>query len=175
MFQQLVELIVGDSAVVEVNHSQVFLCEVVREKSLKVGGPRSEDDLVGVNWLAFYHEGHIAEFSLVEEAGQVSLILDLWSDSEVVHVALGHALLGDRGQTPGKSGDLGVTRHAIATDWHAQALRDLAIDLGRSIGILACTCQADRVLTNVSAPLLVGLARFPIDLLVVVPRSVAAL
>ena len=53
--------------VVVVGDSLLFFSEIVRERCLKVVRARGKDDLVAVNWFAFYHQGDVAELGLVQD------------------------------------------------------------------------------------------------------------
>ena len=53
--------------IVVVGDSLLLFSEIVREGCLKVVRARGEDDLVAVNWFAFYHQRDIAELGLVQD------------------------------------------------------------------------------------------------------------
>ena len=93
MPQQHQQLLVGQPALVEVDHAQVLLREVVAEQGLEVGRARGEDDLVRVDLLALDEQGDVAELFLVQDGEEVLLLAADQVDAEaVVALVLGQLL-----------------------------------------------------------------------------------
>jgi len=72
VLQQLEQLVIADSTVIEVYDSQFFLREVVREQCFEVSRSGCQYYLMGVNLLPFHHKSYVTELLLIQEVNQVS-------------------------------------------------------------------------------------------------------
>lgn len=161
MFKESDELLVGDSWFVEVHNSQIFFWEVVSEQGFEVSRPRRKDHLVTIHLLVFYDKGHIAKVFFIEDWNEVLLQVVVVAGSHdivCISVILGAgALLSDGCEA---SNILQTVIWVVLLIWWVQRIVTWRVEI----------VHAMRVLTLPVNSFLIGLTRFPNNLLLIVPR-----